>query len=154
GESESDFAELVEFVRESRFERVGVFQYSQEENTSAATLPDQVAEDVKRSRYDLLMRAQAEVAAEMNRDLIGKQVPVLVCGSDERGRLYGRMASQAPDIDGVVYLRGSAPAGSIVRARITAADTYDLRAQVILPSSQSAVDSVMECHYIPAPAGA
>jgi len=153
GESDADFAELREFVRESRFERVGVFRYSQEDGTAAATLPDQVAAAVAQRRYDALMQAQAAVATEVNGALVGSQQAVLVCGVDDRGRSYGRLPTQAPEIDGVVYLRGSAPVGAIVRARITAADTYDLRAQVMPLEPQTVVDSVMESHYIPAPAG-
>lgn len=130
GETEADFAELSQFVREARFERVGVFRYSQEEGTAAATLRDQVPETVKRQRRDALMQAQAEVSAAKNRQLIGSEREVLVCGDDERGRLYGRLATQAPEIDGVVYLHGAAAAGQIARVRITRAGTYDLHAEV------------------------
>lgn len=131
GETDVDFAELLDFVREARFERVGVFRYSKEEGTAAATFRDQVPEAVKRRRFHAVMRAQAEIAAALNRELVHTEQSVLVCGEDERGRLYGRLASQAPDIDGVVYLRGDAPVGTINRVRITAASPYDLHGELV-----------------------
>jgi ribosomal protein S12 methylthiotransferase len=128
GETEADFAELLEFIRDARFERVGVFRYSREEGTAAASFSDQIPEAVKRRRRGALMRAQGEVSAAANRRLIGSEQSVLVCGEDERGRLYGRLATQAPEIDGVVYLQGDLHAGQFVRVRIVGANTYDLRA--------------------------
>lgn len=130
GETDADFAELLEFVRNARFERVGVFRYSQEHGTTAADLPDQISEPIKRRRRDALMRAQAEVSAARNRTLVDTEQSVLICGEDGRGRLYGRLATQAPEIDGVVYLRGPAVAGSIIQVRITGGGTYDLHGQV------------------------
>ena len=149
GETDADFNELLEFVSTTRFERVGVFRYSREEGTAAAVLPDQIPEPVKRRRFDALMRAQAAVSAALNHRLIGSDHDVLVCGTDERGRLYGRLQSQAPEIDGVVYLRGAAPVGTLARARITAATTYDVQAEVL--GSKETVDRRPECLYIPAP---
>jgi ribosomal protein S12 methylthiotransferase len=130
GETEADFAELLQFVAQARFERVGVFCYSKEEGTAAATFGEQVAESVKRQRRAALMRLQAEVSAAANQRLVGSQQAVLVCGEDERGRNYGRLATQAPEIDGVVYVRGQIPAGTITPARITGSGPYDLRAEV------------------------
>jgi len=150
GESDSDFAELLHFVRQACFERVGVFQYSKEEGTAAATLADQVPESVKRRRLDTLMRAQAEVSAVLNVRLIGSEQWVLVCGEDQRGRLYGRLPSQAPEIDGVVYLRGQATVGRIIRGRITGASPYDVQAEVSSKVS-AAVDRGPESLYIPPP---
>lgn len=141
GETEADFAELLEFVSSAQFERVGVFEYSQEEGTAAATLPGQVPEAEKRARRDALMRAQAVVSAAANARLVGTRQPVLVCGTDEKGRPYGRLPTQAPEIDGVVFLRGEAPAGSIVPVRIQAAGTYDLRAEVDVEAAAGEIDS-------------
>jgi len=149
GETDADFAELLDFVSESRFERVGVFRYSKEEGTAAADLPGQVPESVKRRRFDAVMRAQAVVSSAANRRLLGSEHEVLVCGTDERGRLYGRLQTQAPEIDGVVYLRGVAPVGTLIRVRVTGATTYDLRAAVLGP--KKAVDTRPESLYIPAP---
>jgi ribosomal protein S12 methylthiotransferase len=149
GETEADFAELLAFVRETRFERVGVFRYSKEEGTTAATLDGQIPESIKRRRLQALMRGQAQVAASVNRELVGTEQSVLVCGTDDRGRLYGRLPSQAPEIDGVVYLRGAAPVGCITRVRITRSSTYDLRAEIIPAAPQIAVDRPMQSLYIP-----
>jgi len=150
GEMDSDFAELLDFVREARFTRVGVFRYSKEEGTAAATLSGQVPESVKRQRHAALMRAQAEVSAALNRQLIGAEQDVLVCGQDDRGRLYGRLPTQAPEIDGVVFLDGEAAPGEIYRARITGASTYDLRAK-ISECAQIGIDSGDDSNYIPGP---
>ena len=147
GETDADFAELLQFVRETKFERVGVFRYSREEGTAAATLDGHIPEHVKRRRFDALMRAQALVSATANRGLIGSEQPVLVCGEDERGRLHGRLSSQAPEIDGVIYLRGQAPIGTIARVRVSGADTYDLEGDVL----QNGIDTPGESLYSPAP---
>ncbi len=128
GETADDFAELSAFVRETRFDRAGVFRYSREEGTAAAELPGQLPDRVKRQRFDALMRVQGEVSAALHQAMVGRDVPVLACGEDERGRTYGRMPSQAPDIDGGVFLRGAPGPGTIGLARITAAHPYDLDA--------------------------
>ncbi len=142
GETDADFAELVAFTKETCFDRVGVFRYSREEGTAAACLPAHVPERVKRHRYNLLMRAQAEVSTAINRRLVGSVQEVLVCGEDDHGRSYGRLASQAPDIDGVVYLQGQAPPGSITSVRITGAGTYDLEGELL------ASDGCKDAHKI------
>jgi len=131
GETDADFAELLAFVKEARFERVGVFRYSKEEGTAAATLPGQLPERVKRHRFNLLMRAQAEVSATLNRRLVGSVQQVLVCGENDRGCCDGRLASQAPDIDGVVHLHEQAPVGRITSVRISGAGNYDLEGELL-----------------------
>lgn len=131
GETEEDFAELLAFVEEAKFDRVGVFPYSEEEGTAAAGMDGQVAPATRRQRYHQLMRAQATVAAGVNRAQVGRVLPVLVCGEDEKGRWHGRLPSQAPDIDGVVYLDRGASVGEIVPVRITGSSTYDLRGKVV-----------------------
>jgi ribosomal protein S12 methylthiotransferase len=135
GESEDDVRALCDFVEEAEFERVGVFTYSNEENTAAATLPDQVAPAVARERRRRVMAAQARVAARRSRALVGRVVEVLAEGV-RGGAAIGRLATQAPEIDGHVTLRGDAPAGEFVQARVTGADVYDLRAEIL----QSAID--------------
>jgi ribosomal protein S12 methylthiotransferase len=136
GETDADFAELLQFIVETRFERVGVFRYSKEEGTAAAALSGHVPEQVKRRRFDALMRAQAVVSASLNRERVGSTQLALVCGEDDRGRLFGRLPSQAPDIDGVIYLRGQAAIGTIVRTAVTGARTYDLEGQVLTTLSE------------------
>lgn len=144
GETEEDFAELLDFVREQRFERLGAFTYSREEGTAAATLPDQVPERVKRERLRTLMRVQAEIAREHQRAQVGRTLPVLVCGQDDRGRWFGRTATQAPDIDGVVFLDRPAPVGEIVPVAIVGATTYDLRGRPLVDAAQAS-----ECAHTP-----
>ena len=132
GETEVAFSRLVDFVRAQRFDRVGVFIYSREENTGAYDLADQVPARVMRARRARLMELQAEVALEKNRGLVGQEVEVMVeSHAPGQARLQGRTASQAPDIDGMVFLRGEAEPGEFVRARIERAFTYDLHARVI-----------------------
>ena len=143
GETAADFEELRDFIESQQLDRVGVFRYSQEEGTAAAELPQQVAEAVKQKRYDLLMRTQATVAAAVNRRLIGAVHSVLACGADDEGRAYGRLETQAPEIDGVVYLNEPVEAGAIVPTRIVAADVYDLHGEVLAPAI-SFVDTLSE----------
>ncbi|MEW6269889.1 MAG: 30S ribosomal protein S12 methylthiotransferase RimO [Thermodesulfobacteriota bacterium] len=139
GETEDDFAELLAFLEDCRFERVGVFRYSHEEGTAAWELDAQVPERVKEARRRRTMRLQARIARESNAALVGATVPVLVCGQLDNGRWYGRTQGQAADIDGVVLLRGAAlEAGSIVPVRITRASTYDLEGSVCERSEASA----------------
>lgn len=136
GETDADFAKLLDFVRESRFERVGVFKYSREDGTHAARRDDHVLGLVKEERYHRLMTAQQGISAELHRALIGREVDVLVEGvSDETELLLqGRTWGQAPEIDGVTYINeGWAPKGAMVRAEIVDAGDYDLVAR-ILPS--------------------
>lgn len=136
GETEEDFAELMDFVRAQRFTRVGVFTYFQEEGTPAAELPDQVDEDVKKDRQRRLMELQAEISEDQHEELMDQIVPVMLDGVSEESELVlvGRMASQAPDVDGQVFIaNGSAGlrAGQIVQCRITQATAYDLAAEVV-----------------------
>jgi ribosomal protein S12 methylthiotransferase len=118
GETDADFEELCEFVRQARFDRVGVFRYSDEEGTAAAAYPDKVARAVARTRHRRLMAIQRAVMAEKLGALVGSEATVLV---DEAGARIarGRLASQAPEIDGAVLLRGETKTGELVRARIT-----------------------------------
>ena len=133
GETEEAFERLADFVRRQRFDRVGVFTYSREENTAAYDLPDQVPARVMRARRARLMEAQAEVSLSANRRMVGREVEVVV-ESEAPGapaRLRGRWAGQAPEIDGMVLLRGAAEPGEFVRARVEQAYTYDLHARVV-----------------------
>jgi ribosomal protein S12 methylthiotransferase len=129
GEQEEDFQQLLDFVDEAQIDHVGVFRYSQEEGTIAGTLPNQVPDEVKQERWHRVMERQAVVVRRKNLALIGSAQQVLVCGHDDRGRLWGRTSGQAPGIDGVVYMdRTAAEIGEIVPLRIHAAFGYDLRA--------------------------
>ena len=129
GESDADFAELCAFVKEARFDRFGAFPYSQEEGTPAASFPDQIDEQVKQDRYDVLMQTQLEISSELQRAKIGSTVTVLTEGYDVvAGTHYGRSEADAPDIDGKVYFSAPTrvPAGTFVEVKITDALDYDL----------------------------
>lgn len=132
GETDAAFARLVDFVRDEQFDRVGVFTYSQEENTAAFAMAEQVPERVKRARRARLMAAQSDISLEKNRALVGREMEVLVEGPmpGRATRLRGRTAGQAPEIDGSVFLAGDAEPGEFVRARIEKALSYDLHATV------------------------
>ena len=132
GESEQAFQRLVEFVREQEFDRVGVFTYSREEGTAAYDMAGQVPEREKRRRRAELMRTQADISLRRNRSLLGSEVEVMVEGElpGRATRMRGRTASQAPEIDGMVVLRGLAEPGQFVRARVRQALTYDLVAEI------------------------
>jgi ribosomal protein S12 methylthiotransferase len=138
GETEAAFVNLVDFVREQRFDRVGVFTYSREENTAAYDFADQVPERVKRRRRAELMEAAAEISLEKNRSLVGNEIEVMVEGaaSGRATRLRARTAAQAPEIDGMVLLSGEAEPGEIVRARIERATTYDLHGRITGAAAQ------------------
>jgi ribosomal protein S12 methylthiotransferase len=132
GETEAAFTNLVDFVREQRFDRMGVFTYSREENTAACELANQLPERIKRRRRAELMEVQGEISLEKNRDLVGREIEVMVEGAapGRATRLRARTAAQAPEIDGMVLLSGEAEPGDIVRARIERATTYDLHGRI------------------------
>ncbi len=129
GETEEDFTELCEFVKESRFDRVGVFTYSREEDTPAYDMPDQIDEQIKQDRYDTLMWEQMEVNTANNEKMVGKTITVLCEDYDVVSEAhYGRSAADAPDIDGKIYFKSEkriAP-GSFVSVKIREVVDYDL----------------------------
>ncbi len=133
GEKESDFRELLDFVESVKFDRLGVFTYSREEGTPAYSMKGQVPKKIKAGRMEALMSAQREISLEKNERLIGSTIKVMVEGANEEnehGRMKGRAASQAPDVDGVVYLNGKEQGpGSIVSAVVTGAGDYDIYAE-------------------------
>jgi ribosomal protein S12 methylthiotransferase len=130
GETADDFQELYNFVSAGHFERMGVFTYSQEEGTPACNFPEQVAEEIKRERSDLLMQAQQEVAAAWNERQVGRVLRVLIEEYDAREQAYrGRTAWDCPDIDHHVIIparAGQFKAGEFYPIRIQAAQDYDL----------------------------
>ena len=130
GETEEDFVELCEFVKETRFDRFGAFTYSPEEDTEAAVMPDQIDEQVKQDRYDILMQTQLTVSEELNNDKIGKEITVITDGYDAVAEIYfGRSEADAPDVDGKVYFRaekGKYTYGDFVKVKIAEALDYDL----------------------------
>ena len=128
GEGEEDFTELCEFVNEMRFERVGVFTYSREEGTPAYKM-EQIDEQIKLDRYDIIMRDQLSINEENNEKKLGTTVLVLCEGYDEVSKIYyGRSYADAPDIDGKIYFTGEKgiPAGTFVEVEIKEVVEYDL----------------------------
>jgi ribosomal protein S12 methylthiotransferase len=133
GETEAAFGRLLDFVAEQQFDRVGVFTYSREDNTAAFDMPGQVPDRVKRARRARLMEVQAGISLRKNRDLIGRELEVLVEGPvpGRPARMRARTRGQAPEIDGMVFLKGQATTGEFARAVIEKALTYDLRGCVV-----------------------
>ena len=130
GETEADFAALMDFTEEMEFDRMGAFAFSPEEDTKAAEMPDQIDEEVKQARLEKLMALQGEISYRRNLLRVGKTEKVLVTGRD--GDYYtARSAWEAPDADGQILLSSDAELreGTFVSATITAADTYDLYAE-------------------------
>lgn len=131
GETEEEFAELCEFVKQTKFTHLGAFTYSPEEDTPAATFDGQIDEQIKQDRYDLVMQTQLEIVDDYNQAQLGKTVQVMVEGFDPVSEaFYGRSAADAPDIDGKIYFTAASPrrlkAGSIVEVEIIDLLDYDL----------------------------
>ena len=130
GETEGEFTELCEFIKETRFERFGAFTYSAEEDTEAALMPDQIDEQVKQDRYDCLMQTQLTVAEELSGVKVGSEILVLCDGYDTVAEIYyGRSEADAPDVDGKVYFRADKnkySPGDFVNVYVTEALDYDL----------------------------
>ncbi|MCL2517338.1 MAG: 30S ribosomal protein S12 methylthiotransferase RimO [Oscillospiraceae bacterium] len=135
GETEEDFAELCEFIKETRFDRFGAFTYSQEEGTLAAGFENQIDEQTKQDRYDTLMEIQLQIAIELNEAKIGTVQKVLCEGFDVVSEMfYGRSYADAPDIDGKIYFGGKVPQpiqGTFYNVKITEVLDYDLIGEVI-----------------------
>jgi ribosomal protein S12 methylthiotransferase len=129
GETDQEFDELMTFVRDLQFDRVGAFTYSFEENTPSADLANHVPDEVKNARRDALMELQQSISLARNQALVGKTLPVLIEGQGD-GLTIARSYRDAPEIDGYVLIDGEIPAGEIVPARITGAMNYDLVATV------------------------
>jgi ribosomal protein S12 methylthiotransferase len=129
GETPARFKRLLQFVEEIRCDHLGVFTYSPEEDTDALLLPGHVTEKTREKRRGLIMEAQAIVSEEINQTLIGSRQEVLIEGESDIPEYpyLGRCRRQAPDIDGVTFVKGTAlQPGDFVTCRITTADAYDL----------------------------
>ena len=134
GETEQDFVELCEFVKEARFDRFGAFTFSPEEGTAAADMEDQIDEQIKQDRYDTLMQTQLTVSEELSAEKIGQTLTVLCDGYDTVAEIhYGRSYADAPDVDGRVYFKSPkriAP-GTFCEVKITEALDYDVIGEII-----------------------
>jgi ribosomal protein S12 methylthiotransferase len=157
GETQKSFETLLDFIRETKFERLGVFAYSKEDGTRAGAMAGQLSHPVKQKRRELAMAAQHEVAVQVSEAFVGREIKVLVEGeanakqlqganvsswehglireTDQHTRqmkghyFVGRGEADAPDIDGRVYIRGQAPVGGFARVKIIGHTDYDLIAE-------------------------
>lgn len=131
GETEEDFNCLCDFIKQVRFDRVGVFSYSAEEDTPAAKLENQVAQEIKEKRRDAIMAAQQKISYENNKEKIGKTIEVLTEEMMD-GKYVGRSMGDSPEIDGAVIFDGNEiKAGEYVKVKITDADQYDLKGEQV-----------------------
>ena len=128
GETEDDYDQLLELVESERFSRLGVFTYSQEENTVAAEMENQIDEDIKQIRFDGVMRRQMLISSELNQEKIGKVFDVIVDSMDEDGSFIGRTRFDAPEIDNSVIFtsKNKLQPGDIVKVKINDAFDYDI----------------------------
>ncbi len=133
GEGEEEFEELLDFVEEVKFERLGVFTYSPEEGTPAAEMDEQVEEDIKEERKDAIMRRQMDISLEKNREKIGTTLEVLVEEKDFDGSYLGRSRYDAPEIDNQVLFTSERELhpGDLVTVKLTDAFDYDLSGEEI-----------------------
>jgi len=128
GETEEEFSELLEFVKEARFEKLGAFAYSVEEGTAAANLPDQLSDEVKIARQEAVMQVQAEISKELQAERIGKIIEVLCEGYDMDNLMYfGRSQADSQEVDGTVYFAANDEVGigEFVKVKVLDTDNYD-----------------------------
>jgi len=129
GETEDQFRELLDFVEETEFDRLGAFTYSPEEGTPAANMPDQVPENIKQERLNRLMTLQQRISLKLNKSRIGQTESVLVTDIRENGHCLGRSSRETPETDGEILItcdRVLPEIGQFIPVRITKAKTYDL----------------------------
>ncbi len=131
GETEENFLELLNFVKETKFDKLGVFTYSQEEGTVAAEMEGQIEENIKEERLHSIMMAQQTISTEINENKIGRTYDVLI-ESKEKGTYCGRSYEMAPEIDGEVYVKSNKLSiGDFVKVRIKDALEYDLIGEIL-----------------------
>lgn len=135
GEKEADFATLLDFLAQARFDWLGAFPYSREDDTPAARMPEQVAEEVKQERYHAVMRQAAEITAARLRRFVGQTLTVLAEGAAEElgnGWYQGRSQYHAPEVDGAVFFTASRAVkpGNLYPVRILSSDIYDLMGEI------------------------
>ncbi len=133
-ETEDDFNELYNFIKEMEFDKLGVFEFSKEKNTKAYNLKPQIPSKVKKQRKKQLMQLQQEISKDINQKLIGKKIQCIVESVSEKDDIViARTYKDAPEVDGLIYIKTTTPAipGDIVTAKITGADEYDLYALLL-----------------------
>lgn len=128
GETDEQFEHLYEFVKKMRFDKMGVFEYSREKNTASYEMSDQVPSKIKHERYKKLMALQQEISYEINQSYIGQTVPCIVESFTDEGIVILRSEYDAPEIDGLVYVKSERPVvpGDIENVKIEKSDEYDL----------------------------
>lgn len=128
GETDEQFARLMDFITDIEFDRLGAFTYSPEEDTPAAEMPDQIDEDIKEARLDTLMRAQQAISLKRNQLRVGGMERVLVESVNADGTAIGRGEQDAPETDGIIQISGAdeQDIGEFINVQITNAETYDL----------------------------
>ena len=134
GETKEQHEEVVDFIDQMEFDRLGVFTYSPEEDTPAALMPDQIPEEVKEERQAELMELQQEIAFDMADDMIGREVLVMIEGKVADENAYvGRTYKDAPNVDGLIFINTEEElmSGDFVRAKVTGAIEYDLIGEII-----------------------
>ena len=134
GETKDQFQELLDFVAETEFDRLGAFAYSPEEGTPAARMPDQIPEEIKQERLDRLMTLQQQISLKRNRARIGSVEQVLVTDTDGEGNCLGRSSREAPETDGEIFIscvHACPEPGQFIPVRINSADHYDLRGTML-----------------------
>jgi len=133
GETREDHEELLAFVKEVKFDRLGVFAYSPEEDTPAADFPDQIPEELKEERRAEIMELQQEISFEKAEDMIGRELLCMIEGKlAEEAAYAARTYKDAPDVDGYIFIQtpGELMSGDFVKARVTGADEYDLIGEI------------------------
>ena len=131
-ETEDEFAALLDFVEETKFERAGAFKYSHEEGTPSYDVDGQIDEDIKEERLERLLNVQSDISLENNKNLIGKEFGYFVEGTED-GDYFGRISTQAPEVDGLTYISSDKKLdiGDFIKVRVTEADIYNLHAEIV-----------------------
>ncbi len=128
GETEEEFEHLYNFVKEAKFDKMGVFEYSREKNTISYSMKDQISAKIKKERFNKLMALQQTISKEINEKLVGKTLPCLIENINEDGIVVARSIRDAVEIDGLCYVKTDKPVvpGDIEDVKITSSDEYDL----------------------------
>ena len=150
GETEEQFRELVDFVKKAPLDQIGIFQFSLEKEAYAANLPNQIAQEEKQRRFEILAKAQQKALAKRCAAMIGRRVEAVIEGAhpDSELLLSARHAGQCPDIDGQIIIndaRNGAEIGRLYEVEITDAAGYDLIGRVIAPAGGKFCRSKLMC---------
>ena len=134
GESEEDFDNLVDFIKEIKFDHLGAFSYSREEDTLSFDYPNQIDEDIKKNRLDKIMKAQQSISYQQNKKHIGEEMEGLIVGKDKQYYLFRSYYNAPDDVDGKIFINSNTPLelGQKVKVKITEAFVYDLMGEYIV----------------------